>query len=184
MRMTKLIFAISLHLAAVTFGAAEIRAQQVPDPDFKPPIEKPAYAEGFRPPAQRRHAARSDQRLASGRSNERRQGARRDLRRSRDVFGATGRPAETPDGNERPRRQTEPSVPAQCHALAFRPIRELAGARAIYRGARDLNQNNKDWYNQPPQDAKVRKGKTCPDRSLRPCGAPLRWSSLYRCCVV
>ena len=49
MRMTKLIFAFSLHLAVVTFGAAEIRAQQVPDPDFKPPIEKPEYAEGKGP---------------------------------------------------------------------------------------------------------------------------------------
>src|SRR6266542_1730271 len=53
-----------------------------------------------------------------------------------------------------------------------------------------LNQNNKDWYNQPPQDAKVRKGKTCPDRSLRPSAAPLcggalctdvAWSDLERC---
>jgi hypothetical protein len=49
MRMTKLIFAFSLHLAAATFGAAEIRAQQVPDPDFKPRIEKPAYVEGKGP---------------------------------------------------------------------------------------------------------------------------------------
>src|SRR5262245_60015049 len=49
MRMTKLIFAFSLHMAVATFGAAEIRAQQVPDPDFKPPVEKPAYAEGEGP---------------------------------------------------------------------------------------------------------------------------------------
>ena len=49
MRMTKFIFAISLQLAAAAFGAAEIRAQQVPDPDFKPRIEKPAYAEGKGP---------------------------------------------------------------------------------------------------------------------------------------
>jgi len=47
--MIKLIFAISLHLAAATFGGAEIRGQQVPAPDFKPPIEKPAYAEGKGP---------------------------------------------------------------------------------------------------------------------------------------
>jgi len=47
--MTKLIFAFSLHLAVATFGAAEIRAQQVPDPGFKPPVEKPAYAEGKGP---------------------------------------------------------------------------------------------------------------------------------------
>jgi hypothetical protein len=33
----------------VAFGVAEIKAQQVPDPDFKPPIEKPAYAEGKGP---------------------------------------------------------------------------------------------------------------------------------------
>ena len=32
-----------------TFCAAEIKAQQVPDPDFKPPIEKPAYADGKGP---------------------------------------------------------------------------------------------------------------------------------------
>src|SRR5262245_48101673 len=49
MRTTKLIFTFSLHLAVATFGASEIRAQQVPDPDFKPPIEKPAYAEGKGP---------------------------------------------------------------------------------------------------------------------------------------
>ena len=49
MRMTKLIFAFSIHLAAAAFGAVEIRAQQVPDPDFKPPIEKPAYPEGKGP---------------------------------------------------------------------------------------------------------------------------------------
>jgi hypothetical protein len=47
--MTKLIFAFSLHLAVAACGAAEIRAQQVPDPDFKPPVEKPAYAEGKGP---------------------------------------------------------------------------------------------------------------------------------------
>ena len=46
MRITKLIFAFSLLLAVAAFCAAEIKAQQVPDPDFKPPIEKPAYAEG------------------------------------------------------------------------------------------------------------------------------------------
>src|SRR5262245_45645771 len=49
MRTTKLIFALSLHLAVATFGAAEIRAQQVPDPDFKPPVEKPEYAKGDGP---------------------------------------------------------------------------------------------------------------------------------------
>jgi hypothetical protein len=49
MGTTKLIFAFSIHLAIATFGAAEIKAQQAPDPDFKPPIEKPAYAEGKGP---------------------------------------------------------------------------------------------------------------------------------------
>jgi hypothetical protein len=49
MRTTKLIFAFSLCLAGATFGAAEIKAQQVPDPDFKPSIENPAYAEGKGP---------------------------------------------------------------------------------------------------------------------------------------
>jgi hypothetical protein len=41
MRITKIIFAFSLHLAMATFCAAEIKAQQVSDPDFKPPLEKP-----------------------------------------------------------------------------------------------------------------------------------------------
>jgi hypothetical protein len=49
MLTTKLIFAFSLCLAIATFGAAEIKAQQVPDPDFKPPVEKPAYADGKGP---------------------------------------------------------------------------------------------------------------------------------------
>jgi hypothetical protein len=49
MRITKIIFAFSLHLAMATFCAAEIKAQQVADPDFKPPLEKPAYAEGKGP---------------------------------------------------------------------------------------------------------------------------------------
>ena len=49
MLTTKLILAFSLCLAIATFGAAEIKAQQVPDPDFKPPIENPAYAEGKGP---------------------------------------------------------------------------------------------------------------------------------------
>ncbi|MGH9752872.1 MAG: DUF4350 domain-containing protein [Blastocatellia bacterium] len=47
--ITKLILAFSLCLAITAFGVAEIKAQQVPDPDFKPPIEKPAYAEGKGP---------------------------------------------------------------------------------------------------------------------------------------
>ena len=46
---TKLILSFSLCLAPAVFGAAEIKAQQVPDPDFKPPIEKPAYAEAKGP---------------------------------------------------------------------------------------------------------------------------------------
>ena len=45
MRTIKLIFAFSLYLAISTFGPIEIKAQQVPDPDFKPPLENPAYAE-------------------------------------------------------------------------------------------------------------------------------------------
>ena len=49
MRITKLIFAFSLLLAVAAFCAAEIKAQQVPGPDFKPPIEKNAYAEGKGP---------------------------------------------------------------------------------------------------------------------------------------
>lgn len=49
MRATKFIPAISLCLAIAAFSVAEIKAQQVPDPDFKPPIEKPAYAEGKGP---------------------------------------------------------------------------------------------------------------------------------------
>jgi len=49
MLITKLSFAFSLGLAIATFGGAEIKAQQVPDADFKPPIEKPAYAEGKGP---------------------------------------------------------------------------------------------------------------------------------------
>ena len=36
-------------MAVATFCAAEIKAQQVPDPDFKLPIEKNAYAEGKGP---------------------------------------------------------------------------------------------------------------------------------------
>src|SRR5262245_65730591 len=50
MRITsKLILTFSFCLAPTVFGAAEIKAQQVPDPDFKPPVEKPAYAEGKGP---------------------------------------------------------------------------------------------------------------------------------------
>src|SRR5262247_364327 len=49
MLTTKIIFAFSLCLAIANFGAAVIKAQQVPDPDFKPPIEKTAYAEGAGP---------------------------------------------------------------------------------------------------------------------------------------
>lgn len=49
MRTTKLIFALSSLLTIVTFGVTEIEAQQVSDPDFKPAIEKPAYAEGKGP---------------------------------------------------------------------------------------------------------------------------------------
>jgi hypothetical protein len=49
MLKTKLIFALSLSLATTIFSAAEIKAQQVPDPDFKPPVEKPAYPEGKGP---------------------------------------------------------------------------------------------------------------------------------------
>ncbi|HKQ80149.1 MAG TPA: DUF4350 domain-containing protein [Blastocatellia bacterium] len=46
---TKLFLVFCLCLAITALGAAEIKAQQVPDPDFKPPIEKPAYAEGKGP---------------------------------------------------------------------------------------------------------------------------------------
>ncbi len=46
---TKLIPAFSLCLAITAFSVTEIKAQQVADPDFKPPIEKPAYAEGKGP---------------------------------------------------------------------------------------------------------------------------------------
>ena len=46
---TKLFLVFCLCLAVTALGAAEIKAQQVPDPDFKPPIEKPAYAEGKGP---------------------------------------------------------------------------------------------------------------------------------------
>jgi hypothetical protein len=49
MRLTKLIPAFPLCLAIAAFSFADIKAQQVPDPDFKPPIEKPAYAEGKGP---------------------------------------------------------------------------------------------------------------------------------------
>jgi hypothetical protein len=49
MRTTKLILTISICLAITAFGVAEIKAQQVPDLDFKPLIEKPAYAEGKGP---------------------------------------------------------------------------------------------------------------------------------------
>ena len=45
----KFIFSFLVFLSATVFGAAEIKAQQVPDHDFKPPIEKPAYAEGKGP---------------------------------------------------------------------------------------------------------------------------------------
>src|SRR5215510_4214388 len=46
---TKLIPTFFLCLAIAVFGFVEIKAQQVPDPDFKPAIEKPAYAEGAGP---------------------------------------------------------------------------------------------------------------------------------------
>jgi len=46
---TKLIPTFSLCLAIAVLGFAEIKAQQVADPDFKPAIEKPAYAEGAGP---------------------------------------------------------------------------------------------------------------------------------------
>jgi hypothetical protein len=49
MHTIKLIFAFSLCLAVSTFVPVEITDQQVPDPDFKPPIENPAYAEGKGP---------------------------------------------------------------------------------------------------------------------------------------
>jgi hypothetical protein len=49
LRTIKLIFAFSLCLVVATFDAAEIKAQQFPAPDFKPPIENPAYAEGKGP---------------------------------------------------------------------------------------------------------------------------------------
>ncbi|MGE0130137.1 MAG: DUF4350 domain-containing protein [Blastocatellales bacterium] len=45
----KSIFVLPLCLIVTAFAAAEIKAQQVADPDFKPPIEKPAYAEGKGP---------------------------------------------------------------------------------------------------------------------------------------
>jgi len=45
----KLFIAFPLGLLIAAFAVAEIKAQQVPDPDFKPPIEKPAYAEGKGP---------------------------------------------------------------------------------------------------------------------------------------
>jgi hypothetical protein len=46
---TKLSLALSLALLISASFFAEIKAQQVSDPDFKPPIEKPAYAEGKGP---------------------------------------------------------------------------------------------------------------------------------------
>jgi hypothetical protein len=50
MRTTNnLILDFSLCLAISAIVSAEIKAQQVPDPDFKPSIEKPAYSEGKGP---------------------------------------------------------------------------------------------------------------------------------------
>ncbi|MGH9834102.1 MAG: DUF4350 domain-containing protein [Blastocatellia bacterium] len=46
---TKPIRALLLCLTITAFAAVEIKAQQVSDPDFKPPVEKPAYAEGKGP---------------------------------------------------------------------------------------------------------------------------------------
>jgi hypothetical protein len=46
---TKPIRALLLCLTITAFAAAETKAQQVSDPDFKPPVEKPAYAEGKGP---------------------------------------------------------------------------------------------------------------------------------------
>ncbi|MGH9936908.1 MAG: DUF4350 domain-containing protein [Blastocatellia bacterium] len=43
------LFAAILCALPLFSSGAPVRAQQVPDPDFKPPIEKPAYAEGKGP---------------------------------------------------------------------------------------------------------------------------------------
>src|SRR5215510_4481408 len=72
-----------------------------------------------------------------------------------------------------PRRmagQTARRPPASTQNAAWAQMVLIAdcGLRIADCGLRQsLNQNNQDWYNQPPQDAKVRKDKTCPDRSLR-----------------
>src|SRR5512145_1182868 len=43
-------FFVGICFAALLFSSgAAVKAQQVPDPDFKPPIEKNAYAEGKGP---------------------------------------------------------------------------------------------------------------------------------------
>jgi hypothetical protein len=46
---TKPTGALLLGMIIAAFAGVEIKAQQVPDPDFKPTIEKPAYAEGKGP---------------------------------------------------------------------------------------------------------------------------------------
>jgi hypothetical protein len=46
---TKPICALLLSIIITAFTWVEIKAQQVPDPDFKPTIERPAYAEGRGP---------------------------------------------------------------------------------------------------------------------------------------
>jgi len=43
------LFAAILCALTLFSPGAPVQAQQVPDPDFKPPIEKPAYAEGKGP---------------------------------------------------------------------------------------------------------------------------------------
>jgi hypothetical protein len=48
-KLTKQICALLLGMIITAFAGFEIKAQQVPDPDFKPSIEKPAYAEGKGP---------------------------------------------------------------------------------------------------------------------------------------
>jgi hypothetical protein len=48
-KLTRPICALLLGMTITAFAGIEIEAQQVPDPDFKPPIEKPAYAEGKGP---------------------------------------------------------------------------------------------------------------------------------------
>jgi hypothetical protein len=46
---TKPIGALLLGIIITAFAYVEIEAQQIPDPDFEPTIEKPAYAEGKGP---------------------------------------------------------------------------------------------------------------------------------------